>query len=129
MAWLTSKDMKVHQRKMNKMVRDLNENIRKDDLWQGRFTMKQVAAQREVYFDHSGAELWVVLEMKDRKTGHTKQIRDTVNHYYMWNGGHLWWEMNNFIVEDCGVWEENPTPNSAKYKEKTNEYVKKGWPY
>lgn len=129
MKWLTSGNMKVHQRKMNKMVRDLNENIEKDDLWRGRYIMRQKAAYREVYPDGSGAELWVRMEMLDRQTGRTETFCDTVNHFYMWNGGGLWREMNDFIVDTCKVWEETPSPRDKEYKENTARFVKEGWPY
>lgn len=113
--WLTSNKAKVHQRRMNKYMRDLNNNIKNDNLWQGRFYIHQVSRQREVYPDHSGMELWVTLEMVDRKTGYTKQIFDTVNHWTF--GNSLWWEMNNFIVDDVKVWSEDSKPGSPEWYE------------
>lgn len=113
--WLTSKDTKVHQRRMNKYMRDLNNNIKNDNLWRGRFYVHQVARQRQVYEDGSGLELWVTLEFVDRKTGRTKQILDTVNHWTF--SGDLWMAMNSFIINDVNVWLEIPRPGSKEWFE------------
>lgn len=99
-TWLSSKNRKRHQREMNKIMRELNKNIEKDDLWKGRFYVRQVASQWYEYEDKSGAELWVVLQFYDKETGISKEIADTVNHWRYFDGNHLWWEMNNFIVKD-----------------------------
>jgi hypothetical protein len=45
----------------------------------------------------------------------TYETAETVNHWRMWNGSHLWWEMNNFIVEKVKVWDENPAPNTDEW--------------
>ena len=37
MHWLTSKNKKRHQREINRLVREANKSIEKDDLWYGRF--------------------------------------------------------------------------------------------
>lgn len=114
-GWLCSKNRKRHQRAMNKLMRDLNKNIENDNLWQGRFYVKQTAAQWYEYEDKSGAELWVVLSFIDKKTGMTYETAETVNHWRMWNGSHLWWKMNDFIVEKVKVWDENPRPNTDEW--------------
>jgi hypothetical protein len=113
--WLSSKNRKRHQRAMNKMMRLINENVKRDNLWQGRFCVRQVAAQWYEYEDKSGAELWVVLRFIDKKTGVTYETAETVNHWRRWGGSHLWWEMNNFIVQKTGVWEEDPKPGSEEW--------------
>ena len=77
-GWLCSKNRKRHQRAMNKLMRDLNKNIENDNLWQGRFYVKQTAAQWHEYEDKSGAELWVVLSFIDKKTGITYETAETV---------------------------------------------------
>lgn len=106
--WLTSKNRKVHQRAMNKLVRVMNKNIEKDDLWNGRFVVKQEAAQWYLYEDGSGAELFVVLRFIDRCTGRHYEVAEIVNHWRgpRAHGGRLWEKMNWFIVEHCEVWDE-----------------------
>lgn len=114
-SWLTSKNRKRHQREMNKLMRLMNQNIENDDLWRGRFYVRQVAAQWYEYEDKSGAELWVVLRFIDKKTGFYWETAETVNHWRWVNGNHLWWAMNNFIVDKTNVWSENPRPGSKEW--------------
>lgn len=113
-GWLTSNKAKVHQRKMNKLMRILNKNIKSDSLWRGRFYVHQLSRQREVYEDHSGMEIWVTLEFIDKKTGKTKAVCDTVNHWTSFPA-RLWFEANNFIVDDVNVWSEDPKPGSEEW--------------
>lgn len=126
--WLTSKNRKKHQRRINRYMRLLNENIKNDELWKGRFYIRQQSADWVSYVDHSGNELYVRLLLVDKLTGQTALIGDTVNHYNMYNGGHLWHEMNKFIVETCAVWEKEPRPGTVEYKEMTEKYALEGWP-
>ena len=105
-GWLTSKNRKRHQRAMNTMMRQLNRNIEQDELWQGRFYVRQVASQWHPYEDKSGGELWIVLRFIDKKTGIAKDVANTVNHWRYFNGSYLWWAMNDFIVKDVNVWHE-----------------------
>jgi len=113
--WLTSKNVKVHQRRMNKRIRDFNNNIKNDSLWRGRFYVHQVGRQRLTYEDGSGMELWVILELVDRKTGRTKRISGTVNHLTF--TGDLWMAMNSFIVDTISVWSEDPRPGTKEWFE------------
>ena len=113
-CWLTSKNAKVHQRRMNRAMRDLNKNIEEDNLWRGRFYVHQIARQRHVYEDGSGMELWVTLELVDRKTGRTKQMFESVN-YWTSFCSRLFWEMNEFIINDVDVWSEDPRPGTPEW--------------
>lgn len=116
-GWLTSKNRKRHQREMNKLMKLMNQNIENDDLWRGRFYVRQVAAQWYEYEDKSGAELWVVLRFIDKKTGFYWETAETVNHWRWVNGNRLWLAMNDFIVEKTNVWGENPRPGSKEWYE------------
>ena len=97
-GWLSSRNRKRQQRAMNHMVSLLNKSIEVDDLWKGRFYVRQVSAQWHPYPDGSGADLFVVLKFIDKKTGSTCLVADTVNHWRYFNGSSLWWEMNDFII-------------------------------
>ena len=89
---------------MNRIMRQLNENIQNDNLWRGRFYVRQIASQWYEYEDKSGADLWVVVRFYDKKTGITKDAAGTVNHWR--RGIRLWYEMNDFIVKTVDVWNE-----------------------
>ena len=99
-TWLTSKNRKRHQREMNKIMRELNKNIEKDNLWKGRFYVRQITSQWREYEDKSGAELYVVLQFYDKETGISKKVAGAVNAWRFFDGISLWWEMNDFIVKD-----------------------------
>lgn len=103
-GWKYSQHRKVHQRALNKYVRAINENIKNDELWRGRFYLRQKEFYFYSYEDHSGWYGVVVLEAIDLKTGQTKEICSRVNELIMWEGHDIWLFMNNFIVEDCDVW-------------------------
>ena len=116
--WKTSYNRKVYQRALNRCVRRINQTLIDDDLWQGRFFIRQKQSQFRLYEDRSGADLYVILEMCDRKTGITATIRVSANHY-----SHLFWAMNDFIIKNCKVW-ENEKPYEERYdwiKDKENK--------
>ena len=107
--WLTSKNKKRHQRALNKLIHDVNKSIEQDDLWLGRFCIKQVKSpQWHVYEDKSGAEYFVHLKFIDKCTGRYWIQAETVNHWRgsFGNGWRIWDKMNWFIVEHCNVWDE-----------------------
>jgi hypothetical protein len=100
---------KRHQREINRLVREANKSIEKDDLWYGRFCIKQVESpQWHVYEDKSGAEYFVHLKFIDKCTGRYWIQAETVNHWRgsFGNGWRIWDRMNWFIVEHCNVWDE-----------------------
>ena len=112
MIWITSKNRKIHQRKMNKAMRQINKDIQQDSLWRGRFCVRQKQAHWEQYSDGSGAELMCLLEFIDKKTGLTNEIWATANQWLFGNNFSIWCAMNNFIIKECKVWQENPRPGS-----------------
>lgn len=111
MPWLKSNNRKVHQRAMNRAIRQLNKNIQNDPLWRGRFKVRQKDAEWYGFQDSSGHELYVVLCFIDNKTGKTQEKAESVNHWLFINGYHLWEAMNSFIVDFCDVWHEDPKPS------------------
>lgn len=105
---LTSLKIKKHIRSANKTARWINNIILNDDLWRGRFYMRQKSVQWEQYCDKSGLNVLYCYEFIDLKTGFTKDYWfDGLTMDY--NGpfrGNVGWTMNKFIVEDCQVWEK-----------------------
>ena len=117
MRWLTSMNKKRHQREINRLIREANKSIEKDDLWYGCFCIKQVESpQWHVYEDKSGAEYFVHLKFIDKCTGRYWIQAETVNHWRgsFGNGWRIWDKMNWFIVEHCNVWDE-PLAKARNY--------------
>ena len=117
-GWLTSKKRKKHQRSINKVIRDMNNSIKNDTLWLGRFYARQLDGWFEEYEDHSGASLYIRLRFYDRKTGITRDTSyDSVN---VWRfSGHLFFEMNDFIINDVKVWENEDPYHDEKIDYRT----------
>lgn len=108
-TWLTSKDRKVHQRAINRTVHAINKRLEKDDLWFGRFIVRQYedAPRWRQYEGGSGAELWVKLKFIDRATGRYYVGNHTVNEWCSFNGSRIWRIMNWLITEHWNVWKED----------------------
>ena len=108
MRWLTSMDRKVHQRALNRAIRAFNKSLENDDLWCGRFIVRQYedSPQWCRYKDGSGAELWVKLKFIDCATGRYYVGAHTVNEWLSFNGSRIWLLMNWLITEHWDVWKD-----------------------
>ena len=108
-TWLTSMDRKTHQRAINRAVRVFNKRLELDDLWLGRFVVRQYedSPRWRKYKDNSGAELWVKLKFIDRATGRYYVGNHTVNEWCSFNGSRIWRIMNWLITKHWDVWEED----------------------
>ena len=105
---------KNYQRKLNKLIRQVNNNIANDDLWQGRFVFRQINAVFERFPDNSGGILYSLIRGYDKKTGYYKDTWIRYAPYFnFFNGYHLWEMANTFIVEYTQVWQEDPRPSYA----------------
>ena len=107
--WLTSMNKKKHQRAINKLVRVFNKQLELDDLWLGRFIIRQYESSPQWcrYEDGSGAELYVKLKFIDRATGRYYVENHTVNKWCNFNGARIWRIMNWLITEHWNVWQED----------------------
>ena len=95
-----SNNVKKHQRILNNFIKNLNKAVAEDNVWQGRFVVKQIYREFISFEDKSGSELYAYLVLIDKKTGKIKRVPPkTVNEfcYYF----KLWDILNNFIVLDC----------------------------
>lgn len=101
---MKSHSRRNHQRWLNAYCRYINKIIEDDDLWLGRFYVSQTRSNMTWFEDRSGGLIFVEIVMHDRKTGITR------THWY--NGidmeWRFWRDFNDFIIEDCKVWEEEP---------------------
>lgn len=127
MSWIYSFNCKKHQRRMNQYVRAINKNIENDDLWLGRFYVRQVGSPWfYTYEDKSGASLERVhLVITDRKTGKTYDGWDSVNGWCHWGGSRLWRWVNDAIVDHFDVWHEDPDPYDQKKNGTQVDYRRK----
>ena len=110
---MRSKNRRNHQRWLNKFCRVVNHGIENDNLWLGRFVVEQIATDMDWFDDKSGGLMYCRLRFRDKKTGKT----------LIWNtnclevGHKMFMKMNNFIVEDCAVWEkEHPYQEVRDYR-------------
>ena len=108
--WKTINNRKKIQRHVNKVLRDINKSIERDDLWLGRFYCKQ---ENICYYwseDHTDLNFTLMVSFTDRKTG-----RVMVSYYHrgqlMGTAWRVWQDMNDFIVYHVQVWQEDPRPS------------------
>ena len=113
---MKSHNRKNHQRWFNQYCRYVNKSIEDDDLWLGRFYVRQNRTFIEWFEDNSGGLMYAEIHMIDKKT---KKVR------VGWYSGlemdwKFWRDFNNFIIEDCKVWEEVPDirTNRIDYRKK-----------
>lgn len=111
--WYTNNRKKV-QRQVNKVFRHMNRLIENDDLWRGRFVVRQKRSEWRNYCGTREYFLYITYEFVDKKTGQTSQphheIDFTLDH-------HIAIQMNKFIINECKVWEkENPYEDKTDYR-------------
>lgn len=114
--WGNSLKRRKHQRKVTRAIRRFNKVLEKDELWKGRYFVRIVNSNFEVYEDKSGAMLHTTLEFCDKKTGQTKL--EYVDEYGIckYNSYKLFDKMNTFIVVDCDVWvKDKPREDKTDY--------------
>lgn len=99
------------QRKVNKIVRKLNKQIEDDELWKGRFYIRQVKRYMRPYYDRSGIDDAFLFEMYDKKTGMKQLSNRWYSYFVLKTFNKLTWDLNNFIVDYVKVWQEDPRPN------------------
>lgn len=116
---------KKAQSNLNHLVRAINKNIREDDLWLGRFEMRQIDCAWERFSDGSGGMLYVVLRCLDKGTGYFKDYPfDFVAPREMRMNWHLCSIMEKFIIEDADIWGQTPNPRDKGFvKDFTNQRI------
>lgn len=101
------------QRRVNAVVRRQNKALEEDNLWCGRFVVRQKQAVIHEYSDKSGWHGHFVMRIYDKKTGLYKE--ECFDHYDFMHGWKFWSFVNDFIVQDVKVWEENPSPHDKDF--------------
>lgn len=95
-----SLNRKKHQRKFNKVMRNLNKNIQNDKAWNGRFIVRQIHSSAYYFEDGSGMMMHYIVALIDKKTKkmRVEYIDESFSYRYK-----LWSAMNQFIVQDIGA--------------------------
>ena len=101
---MLNKRHKKIQRKINRAIRFVNENIASDDVWKGRFVIKQKSIWMKTYEDKSGVEVIAQIVLKDLETQKEEIIRVNKIDLLGINSNsrisyRLWGRINNFICE------------------------------
>ena len=118
---------KKRQRRFVRYLRQINKNVMDDDLWRGRFEMRQVGAEwvtdgfrritsdgREFY-DPYGI-LIAKVKIKDKLTGKTEEYMVNTDTTDILEGYNLWRLMNDFI---------NSIPKAIQQSREYNEQCNK----
>lgn len=99
---------KRHQRMVNKVFREANRIVENDDLWLGRFVVKQKASWFYDFFNDGEPYLLVEYYFYDKKTK-TQSRSHFARDFDIFLLSHLMYGMNEFIIHEVKVWEnENP---------------------
>ena len=104
----TKKLTKSLQRKVNKRIKEYNKGFYEDNLWLGRFELRQKQRFIQPYEDGSGINAVFLFEFIDKKTGNRVEINVDKYEVFGWK---MWWEINDCIVKKLKVWDENPRPS------------------
>lgn len=117
---MKNKELKKIQHYVNYHVKRANNNILNDNLWNGRFLVKQVERIDRRYEDCSGYYCNFYFEFVDLKTGQKGEFFDWhIHNDSIFFPAHLFEALNNFIVNDCKVWElDNPRKDKTIYRTK-----------
>lgn len=91
-----SQERKKHKRYMNRLIRGVNKELVEDEMFNGRFSVRQLESAwfNDLYY--------VRLELRDSLTGITRQtswIRAT-----FLGARNLFNQLNEFIIEDVDFW-------------------------
>ena len=113
------------QKKLTKLIREMNKDIEKDNLWLGRFYMMQ---RRTMWYefpstiDNKDASGYLMAQIRcyDKITGYYHDYIIEYAPYLYIQYGRIWKVMNDFITKDLGVWEIFPTPRIGRSKDCRN---------
>ena len=108
--------VKKVQRRVNALIKRQNEALAKDELWLGRFYLRQLRRDVYKFEDGSGACVSFLFEIADKKTGKRDIVR--LDNYELrvafQRGGGSWKlfvALNDFIITKVDVWHEDPAPS------------------
>ena len=108
--------VKKVQRRVNALIKRQNKALAADELWLGRFYIRQLCRDVWRFEDGSGAMVSFLFEIADKKTGKRDIVR--LDNYELRvafrRGGGSWKlfeALNDFIIKRVDVWAEDPRPS------------------
>lgn len=108
--------VKKVQRRVNALIKRQNKALAEDELWLGRFYIRQLRRDVYKFEDGSGACVSFLFEMADKKTGKRDIVR--LSNYELrvaFKRGEGSWKLfealNDFIIKKIDVWHEDPAPS------------------
>lgn len=106
-----------YQRKLTKKLREVNKSIEEDNLWRGRFVVRQKGSDFENFDDKSGGLLHTILRVIDKKTGYYHDYRLAYAPYLCGINWEIYMDIvNNFITRDSYAWQiGNPEEDKTDY--------------
>lgn len=119
---MKNKLRRSYQRKLNKVVKDMNENIANDYLWKGRFVFHIMATEFERFPDGSGGLLHAIIRGYDKAEGYYKDYIIEYAPWLLYSDVEVWRIGNDFITKDSSGTYRNGNP----FKDKDNipDYTK-----
>ena len=110
--FLITKDLKKIQRRVNKIIRELNKDIYNDELWKARFYARQIDRRCVLSEDKSWLYVDFYIEFMEKETGRRYQ-QWFCKEDFLGSAFRVWEAMNDFIAVRCRVWEADPRPTRA----------------
>jgi hypothetical protein len=112
---MKNKMRKKYQKNLTSALKIVNRAIRNDELWLGRFEIRQGETHFLKWDDNSGGILYCRMRVFDKATGYYKDYRfEYAGQYWDWK---LWEIVNKFITVDCAAWRsENPRVRVRDYR-------------
>ena len=101
----SSNSKKKHKRKIVKNIRAMNDNIRLDPLWKGRFVIKCDAIYYGSYEDGCGNYTRAFCTIYDTKKGFYSNSSFNYIDFTLGNGYRFWIWVNEF-VNNCTIGED-----------------------
>ena len=98
---------KKYQRLFTKELKYINNSLKKDDLWKGRFYVMQRKCSFYDFPDQSGTVMTIHLRCYDHITNYYKDYVIDYAPYYPTNLWKLHMDiMNTFIVKNLNIWKD-----------------------
>ena len=118
---MKNKLRKIYQHGINGLVKNLNEAIEEDPLWNGRFVFHIMDSQFERFEDGSGGLLYVTIRGYDKKTKVYKDYSMQYAPYLKKHSNYDLWRIScKFITEDTDTWKNDNNP----YDDERIDYTK-----